>query len=104
VLSTTDFVSWAERKERATKPSHKDDYCAPWQVLDSAVLPEDEVSQYMTADPVTVFPNAPIAELARMMTDAHIHRIIVVDNEGRPVGIVSSTDILAVVACAGGAG
>jgi CBS-domain-containing membrane protein len=29
------------------------------------------------------------------MIDAHIHRVIVVDNDGRLVGIVSMTDILA---------
>ena len=40
----------------------------------------------------------PLAELARMMLDAHIHRVIVVDRNGKPIGLVSSTDILAVVA------
>ncbi len=33
-----------------------------------------------------------------MMIDAHIHRVIVVDKDERPIGIVSSTDILAAVA------
>jgi CBS-domain-containing membrane protein len=33
-----------------------------------------------------------------MMLDAHIHRILVVDHDGKPVGIVSSTDILAALA------
>jgi CBS domain-containing protein len=33
-----------------------------------------------------------------MMRDAHIHRVIVVDDRGRPVGVVTSTDILAAVA------
>ena len=28
------------------------------------------------------------------MIDAHIHRVIVIDNVNRPIGIVSSTDIL----------
>ncbi len=32
------------------------------------------------------------------MTDAHIHRVIIVDDQGRPTGIVSSMDILAAVA------
>jgi CBS-domain-containing membrane protein len=32
------------------------------------------------------------------MLDAHIHRIIIVDEGGQPVGIVSSTDVLAAVA------
>src|SRR6516164_9748512 len=42
------------------------------------------VCRYMTADPVVVEQTAPITELARKMIDAHIHRVIVVDNECRP--------------------
>jgi len=40
----------------------------------------------------------PIGDLANMMIDAHIHRVIVVDSNERPIGIVSTTDILAAVA------
>jgi CBS domain-containing protein len=53
---------------------------------------------YMTADPVTVAPGTPVRDLARMMLDAHIHRLIVVDERRRPVGVISSTDILAALA------
>ena len=52
----------------------------------------------MTPDPVTVKPETSILALARMMVDAHIHRVIVVDKERRPIGIVSSTDLLAALA------
>ena len=37
-----------------------------------------------------------------MMIDAHIHRVIVVDEDRIPVGVVSSTDILAALAYAEG--
>jgi CBS domain-containing protein len=37
-----------------------------------------------------------------MMIDAHIHRVIVVDEEERPIGIVSNTDVLAALAYSGG--
>lgn len=33
-----------------------------------------------------------------MMVDVHIHRLIVAGEDRRPVGIVSSTDVLAAVA------
>jgi predicted transcriptional regulator len=33
-----------------------------------------------------------------MMVDAHIHRLIVAEDDHRPLGIVSSTDVLAAVA------
>jgi CBS domain-containing protein len=71
-----------------------------WQLVEVEKLPADEVRQFMTADPVTVPPDTSIRTLARLMIDAHIHRIIVVEEERKPVGIVSSTDILAAVAYA----
>lgn len=57
-----------------------------------------EVRDCMTVDVVTVSPRVSLTEVARMMVDAHIHRVVVVDAEQRPIGIVTSTDVLAVVA------
>jgi CBS-domain-containing membrane protein len=61
-------------------------------------LPGDAVRRYMTTDIVTARPRTSLPKLARMMIDAHIHRIIVADKKRRPVGIVSSTDLLAALA------
>jgi CBS-domain-containing membrane protein len=61
-------------------------------------LPADVVGRCMTADVVVAGPRTLLAELSRMMVDAHVHRIVVVDEENRPVGIVSSTDVMAAVA------
>jgi CBS domain-containing protein len=68
------------------------------QLFDPEELPADQVFAYMTVDPVTARPATRITELAGKMVDAHIHRIVVVDDENRPIGVVSSTDILAAVA------
>jgi CBS-domain-containing membrane protein len=62
--------------------------------------PTDKVGEHMTADPVTANTATPIRELARMMLDADIHRVIVVDEQERPIGVVSSTDVLAAMAYA----
>jgi CBS domain-containing protein len=69
-----------------------------WQIVEVEKLPTDQVSRYMTSTPVTVRPNTPIRELARLMLDMHIHRLIVLDEQRRPIGIVSGTDVLAAVA------
>ncbi len=61
-------------------------------------LPDSAVRRYMTSDFVTVGLRAPLTELARTMVDAHVHRLVVVDRQHRPIGIVSCTDVLAVVA------
>jgi CBS-domain-containing membrane protein len=104
VLSATDFMHSVGYGERSvSRPIYSNPGCfhTAWQVEDAETLPTDEVGNYMTGDPVTVPPSTSIAELARMMTDAHIHRIIVVDARHRPIGVVSSTDVLAAVANAG---
>jgi len=46
---------------------------------------------------VTCGPKTPVAEVAEQMIRGHIHRVIVVDGT-RPVGIVSSLDIVRLVA------
>lgn len=99
VLSATDFVRAAEGGE---KPRNAVSYpqpfvCSEWQMVDLEVLPNEEVGAHMTADPVTAREDTRITELASMLLDAHIHRVVIVDRERRPVGIVSSTDILGAV-------
>jgi CBS domain-containing protein len=62
---------------------------------DGDVIPEqlDCVEDIMTRDPVTVRPDAPASEVARLMYGARIHRIIVIDERRYPVGIITSLDI-----------
>jgi CBS-domain-containing membrane protein len=99
IISARDFVGWADRGEGAHRDAGDPEYyCAPWQVMDGDTLPCDIVGRYMTADPVTVSPGTPIGTMARMMVDARIHRLIVLDHAGRPAGLVSCTDVLAAVA------
>jgi predicted transcriptional regulator len=96
VLSTTDFLHLVEKGK---VPAHRQlATIHPWQIVEVAVDYEDSVEFYMNDDPVTAGPTTPIGQIARMMIDAHIHRIIVVDAMNHPIGIVSTTDVLAAVA------
>jgi CBS-domain-containing membrane protein len=99
VISATDFVRWARQEPAAAAPrvlSHC--VCSDWEVLEVESVPAEEVARFMTPDPVTAASTTGVRELARMMMDARVHRIIIVDEIGRPVGIVSSMDVLAAVA------
>jgi CBS-domain-containing membrane protein len=98
VLSAIDFVRWADKGTEPVPARIWPSYYSDWQVVDLHCLPKDEVRAHMSHDVVTARPTVPITKLARMMIDAHIHRIVVVDAECRPIGIVSSTDIIAAVA------
>lgn len=100
VLSTTDILHWVENASPRNKPKTVPEaVCHSWQIYGEEEAPsEDCVRCQMTSDPVMVAPNAPVGALAKMMIDAHIHRVIVVDASERPIGIVSSTDLLAAMA------
>jgi CBS domain-containing protein len=101
VLSSHDFVTWAGKEGKEGKAIS---FVAPWgEMIAIDDAPENEIRHYMTKQPVTVAPTAPIRELAQTMIDAHIHRILVVGEDNRPCGIVTSTDILAAVARAAAA-
>jgi len=105
VISSADFMHFLQTHETALQDEGRQPHqwpvvYTPWQVVDLGVdqLPSDQVDAYMTPDPVTAAPETPVADLAREMLEAHIHRIIVVDKKHLPVGVVSTTDILAATA------
>lgn len=52
------------------------------------------VGDLMTADPIVVRADAPLAEAARLMDAHRISGLPVVDGAGRLVGVVSQTDLL----------
>lgn len=52
------------------------------------------VADAMTSDPVVIYPEANIAEAARLMSDHRIKRIPVVDADRRVVGIMSRADVV----------
>lgn len=54
----------------------------------------------MTAKIVTADPTTPIRQLTQMMLRTDGHLVIVLDEQRRPMGIVSATDVLAAIASA----
>jgi len=52
-----------------------------WQVTEVESLPTEAIGKFMTRDVVTVSRSTHLRDLARMMVDAHIHRVIVMDGD-----------------------
>jgi len=48
----------------------------------------------MSIDPVTATPEETVATVARRLAEARVHRAIVVDPSRRPIGIVTTLDLL----------
>lgn len=52
------------------------------------------VRHLMSRPPVTVHLNTSVERAARLMLEGHIHRLVVVDDEETPIGVLTSTDLL----------
>lgn len=62
----------------------------------SSRLAEAIVEDVMTRDAVSVDPATPVSEVARVLRENRIHRVLVAKN-GSLIGIVSSFDLIAVL-------
>jgi CBS domain-containing protein len=67
---------------------------APEGYLDR--LRERAVEDYMTEEAVAVAPDAAIPEIARLLRANGVHRVLVID-EGRLAGIISTFDMVALL-------
>lgn len=63
------------------------------------LLTEGYVEDYMATEVFTSEPDTPVNELARLMFQKKIHRVIIVEQGTlKPVGIVTTFDILKLMA------
>jgi len=56
------------------------------------------VRDVMTKPAKTIPGLAPLDEAARQMTAAHVHRLVVVDDQQTPIGVISESDIVREIA------
>ena len=56
------------------------------------------VGELMTSPAVTVSALTPLRDAAGLMRDSRIHRLVVVDDDDRPVGVLSASDFVALYA------
>jgi CBS domain-containing protein len=55
------------------------------------------VSEYMSRHVVTVRPDEPLVRVMELLLDKHIHRVVVVRDEGakqRPIAVLSAADLV----------
>ena len=98
ILSATDFV-------RCVASSHENLSSSNGQCekrsdaaggRHSCPIPAtDLVASHMSALVQTVNSERPLTEAARLMCQNHIHRLIALDDKGRPAGVLTSLDIVA---------
>ena len=76
ILTTTDFVDIVAKSQPKA---------------------ETTVERYMTPDPITAGAQDAVSEVATTMIDHGFHHVPVVDDEGTPIGIITTSDFAAYV-------
>jgi CBS domain-containing protein len=56
------------------------------------------VGEVMSSPPVTIDGSATVRHAARRMNDERLHRLVAVDDHGRPTGVISAMDFVALAA------
>jgi len=52
----------------------------------------------MSSDVVCVPPETPLREVAQLMVEEHVHRVLVLDQKRRLRGLIAALDVVRVVA------
>lgn len=98
ILSVTDLLSMTRDlgdELDALSESGGLDHEMLIEKLEHAELLTDEVSSRMSSGVVTVRPEETLRHAAEAILKNRVHRLVVVDAQGRLQGIVSTTDLLA---------
>ena len=106
VLSVTDVLSLeadqAENSGIEEVGSYFDPDQQSWENMRFAgaidELPEMTVAEVMTQDVVSVSPETAIKDVAQMMVEQKIHRILVLDDRKQILGLIAALDLVQLVA------
>jgi CBS domain-containing protein len=116
VLSVTDLIvapekAAAERQKVAESSFFNAHLALPYTVYASkleevrdklAPTADQPVERFMTTDLVSVGESTPLDSVVKRLVSAHIHRVLVLDDDRRLKGIISTTDVLAALLRAAG--
>ncbi len=95
VLSASDFVDSKSEESPAHPPVvHVTTTPDSTGLARAEVLDETTVRANMSPKVETILEHLTLVDAGRLMCEEHIHRLIVVDRHGRPIGIVSSLDLV----------
>jgi CBS domain-containing protein len=98
VVSKTDLIRRCSEGTLDIPPTYLFEALSDANSDDEDIIPEQLVcvEDFMTHEPVTVSPTVSAGHVAHLMFERRIHRIIVVDDQNFPIGIITSLDLLGV--------
>ena len=100
ILTTSDLIELTHELDDELQNLGRVNESKPQWLIEqlAKALGSERVSEQMTPDVASVRPETPVPEAAAMMVRNRVHHLPVVDENKHLVGIVSTMDILAVVA------
>ena len=99
VVSRTDLI---RRLLEGAPAARQDEKWLDLLAADSVSTVEVDVARLgtvddlMSVDPIVAKPEETLSKVARRMADERVHRVVVVDATKRPIGIVTTLDLLKV--------
>ncbi len=95
VLSGSDFIHSKAEELQGARTRHVLKGGSPFQAYCIEEVQHDLVRNHMNPSIQTIREDIPLVKAAHCMCQAHIHRLIVVDQYAKPVGILTSLDFVA---------
>ncbi len=104
ILTSTDILRAAADAEDGTGPDPDTfledlDFSQAWSLSPETLklrLQDTVASDYMTEEVIHVSPDMPVSQVARILRESQVHRVLVVENR-RLCGIVTAFDLVALL-------
>ncbi len=95
VLSGTDFIHCKAEELDGNNVGHVLSATHPYGLYRIDEVRHDLVRRHMTPAVQTIGKDTSLLQAARCMCCEHIHRLVVIDGQARPIGILTSLDLVA---------
>lgn len=95
VLSGTDFIHCKAAELDGSNIRQMLSATHPYGLYTIDEVRQDLVRRHMTSAVQTISEDCSLQQAARCLCQEHIHRLIVIDDECRPVGVLTSMDLVA---------
>lgn len=98
VVSRTDLFRRITGDAKGSTPGFLFDLINENVPAAQQIMPEGllAVADFMSEQVVTATPDENVGTVARRIAKAHVHRVVVVDSQRKPVGVVTALDFLKV--------
>jgi CBS domain-containing protein len=99
ILSATDFIRHEMASARPSSAQGEAEHCLASHgelgALSIEYSGQDLVGAHMTSAVQTVRPHVRLLDAARIMCAQHVHRLPVVEENGKVIGMITSLDLVA---------